>query len=162
MIRNTQKTDWLKIKSIYIDGINTNNATFEKPENLQDYAYWISSKIEESCFVLDDENDILGWAALSPVSSRCVYSGVAEVSVYVSPFYSGQGNGSKLLSTLVEYAENNNIWTMQAGIFPENISSIKLHKKFGFRQVGVREKIGKLNGEWRDTILFERRSKLIL
>lgn len=153
---------WNEIREIYKRGIETKNATFETVDNLQDYAYWLSSKIEDSCFVYSIEDTIAGWAALSRVSSRCVYSGVAEVSVYIDPEKSGNGLGSILLNALIEYSENNNIWTLQAGIFPENNGSIALHEKFGFRKVGYREKIGKMDGMWRDTLLFERRSTKII
>lgn len=162
MLRKSKPLDWDKIKAIYINGINTHNATFERVENIKDYAYWISSKIEESCFVYELDDEVVGWASLSPVSSRCVYSGVAEISVYVDPTVGGRGIGSQLLSTIIDYAEQNNIWTIQAGIFPENESSIALHQKFGFRKVGYREKIGQMDGIWRDNVFFERRSKTIV
>jgi len=161
MLMIANLSHWNEIKAIYIEGIKTNNATFESVENLKDYTHWVSTKIKNACFVIEVENKVVGWSALSPVSSRCVYQGVAEVSVYVSRTMTGRGIGNMLLAALIDYAENNNIWTVQAGIFPENIASIALHRKFGFREVGYREKIGKMNGKWRDTILFERRSKLI-
>jgi len=161
MLMTANPSHWNEIKTIYIEGIKTNNATFESVENLKDYAHWVGTKIKNACFVAEVENRVVGWSALSPVSSRCVYQGVAEVSVYVSRTMTGRGIGNKLLAALIDYAENNNVWTVQAGIFPENIASIALHRKFGFREVGYREKIGKMNGKWRDTILFERRSKLI-
>ncbi|HEY6976388.1 MAG TPA: GNAT family N-acetyltransferase, partial [Chitinophagaceae bacterium] len=101
-----------------------------------------------------------GWAALSPVSSRAVYKGVAEVSIYVSEKYRGQKIGTKLLEKLIVESEKENLWTLQARIFPENIGSLKIHKGLGFREVGYREKIGKMNGVWRDIILLERRSKV--
>jgi len=162
MVRKAKPLDWDKIKAIYINGINTQNATFERVENIKDYASWISSKIEDSCFVVEFDKEVVGWASLSPVSSRCVYSGVAEVSVYVDPTVGGKGIGSRLLGALVDYAENHNIWTIQSGIFPENESSIALHQKFGFRKVGYREKIGKMDGVWRDNVFFERRSTTIV
>lgn len=104
---------------------------------------------------------VLGWAALSPVSSRCVYAGVAEVSIYVSQSSQGKGIGSKLLKSLIEISEQHGYWTLQSGIFPENVASPKLHSKHGFRQVGRRERIGKMDGVWRDTILLERRSSKV-
>jgi phosphinothricin acetyltransferase len=103
---------------------------------------------------------IVGWAALSPVSARSVYAGVAEVSVYIAGEWHGKGIGRALLETLVNESERNGIWTLQASIFPENIASISLHKSWGFREVGTRERIGKMKDAWRDTILLERRSKL--
>lgn len=162
MIRELQETDWSSVKSIYIQGIKTNNATFECPSNVPDYQEWRRYKIEDACFVLEKEDTIKGWSALSPVSDRCVYAGVAEVSVYVDLVAQGNGFGHSLLQTLVEYADTHNIWTLQAGIFPENKGSIALHQKVGFREVGYREKIGQLNGKWRDVLLFERRSTIII
>ncbi|MFT5916662.1 MAG: L-amino acid N-acyltransferase YncA [Bacteroidia bacterium] len=111
--------------------------------------------------VAEIDTIIVGWFALSPVSSRCVYGGVAEVSVYVANDFSGQQIGTKLLEKLIEESEKNGIWTLQAGIFPENKGSLKIHTKLGFREIGYREKIGKMDGVWRDTILLERRSNKI-
>lgn len=162
MLRNATSSDWDNIKAIYIEGMNTNSATFEVPGNLKDYSYWMDSRIADACFVLELEGKVVGWSSLSPVSSRCVYSGVAEVSVYVDPRAQRKGVGSRLLGALVEYAENNNIWTLQAGVFPDNESSIALHQKFKFRKIGYREKIGKRNNVWRDNIILERRSTTIL
>ena len=104
---------------------------------------------------------MLGWAAISKVSDRCVYGGVAEVSVYVSTNARGKGIGSALLSELIRESEANNIWTLTAGIFPENKSSIHIHEKAGFKILGRRERIGKMNGKWRDTLLLERRSNIV-
>jgi len=107
------------------------------------------------------ENDeVAGWAALTPVSGRCVYAGVAEISVYIDERYRGRGIGKILLQHLISESESHNIWTLQAGIFPENISSLKIHESLGFRKVGYREKIGQLKGIWRDTVLLEKRSPL--
>ena len=161
MILQANSSHWDAISAIYQEGIRTNDATFESAGNLKDYAHWISSKIADACFVFLFEDEVVGWSALSPVSSRCVYSGVAEVSVYVRQNRTSQGIGSALLTALIEYAEHHAIWTVEAGIFPENTASIALHQKLGFRQVGYREKIGKMNGRWRDTYLFERRSTSI-
>lgn len=102
---------------------------------------------------------VLGWAALSPVSSRCVYAGVAEVSIYIDAAHRGKGVGSLLMQALIAESEAQGIWTLQAGIFPENIPSTELHLRSGFRQIGIREKIGKMGDRWRDTALLERRSK---
>jgi L-amino acid N-acyltransferase YncA len=114
----------------------------------------------EHC-VAEIDNEIVGWAALTAVSGRCVYAGVAEVSVYISNNYRGQKIGTKLLDKLIAESENEKLWTLQAGIFPENIASLKIHEDLGFRKIGHREKIGKMNGIWRDTVLLERRSKVI-
>jgi phosphinothricin acetyltransferase len=108
-----------------------------------------------------DAGEVLGWAALSAVSSRCVYAGVAEVSVYVAPAAWGQGVGKRLLQTLVDSSEAEDIWTLQAGIFPENEASVKLHERCGFRVVGRRERLGQQNGHWRDVLFLERRSQTV-
>ncbi len=162
MIKKTVKEYWEQIKLIYTEGINTHNATFETPENITTYENWIKSKVADSVIVRIDGDEIIAWAGLSKVSDRCVYGGVAEVSVYVSSKAQGKGIGSELMQQLIKFAENNNIWTLQAGIFPENKASIYLHEKFGFRIVGTREKLGKLKGVWRDVVLLERRSKTII
>jgi phosphinothricin acetyltransferase len=156
--------DWGQVRSIYLDGIATGNATFEAESPGWDD--WDSSHIQECRLVARAGNTILGWAGLSPVSSRCVYSGVAEISVYVATKYQRIGVGGKLLAALIEASENNGIWTLQAGIFPENIDSINLHKRYGFRDVGRMEKLSKMTygphkGAWRDVILLERRSKSV-
>ncbi len=163
MIRKAYIYDWTQIKEIYNEGIETDNATFETVSSISENSEeWFSKKIDNSIFVADENNEIIGWAALSPVSDRCVYGGVGEVSVYVKSSAQGKGLGNKLLNKLIEFAEQNNVWTLQAGIFPENETSIKLHEKCGFRIVGVREKLGQLKGIWRDVVLMERRSKTIL
>jgi L-amino acid N-acyltransferase YncA len=149
--------DWGKVKEIYLEGIATGNATFQK--EVPSWEDWNNSHMSECRIVARSESEILGWAALSPVSSRCVYVGVAEVSVYVSQISKGKGIGSILLNSLIQKSEENGIWTLQSGIFPENVSSLKVHYKNGFREVGRRERIGKMDGVWRDTILVERRSK---
>ncbi len=104
---------------------------------------------------------MIGWAALTPVSGRCVYAGVAEVSVYVDEKFRGKDYGTMLLDALIQESEKNNLWTLQAGIFPENVSSIRIHEELGFREVGYREKIGQLKGVWRNTVLLERRSSKV-
>lgn len=108
-----------------------------------------------------DGGHIVGWAALSPVSGRCVYDGVAEVSVYVAAAARGRGIGKALLNALINASEQAGVWTLQAGIFPENVASIAIHRACGFRKVGVRERLGQRNGVWRDVILLERRSPAI-
>jgi phosphinothricin acetyltransferase len=151
--------DWEAVKQIYEEGIATGNATFQ--QQAPDWEEWNKDHLPFSRIIAKEDGAILGWAALTPVSGRCVYAGVAEVSVYVSDKARGKGLGKKLLQKLIEESEANNIWTLQAGIFPENIASIKIHEACGFRTLGTRERIGQMNGRWRDTILMERRSKII-
>jgi len=157
-IRILTPDDWDAVRAIYLDGIATGQATFETQAPSR--AEWNGSHLPVPRLVATSENRVLGWAALSPVSSRAVYAGVAEVSVYVDSDSRGKGVGKALLSALVAESEKNAIWTLQASIFPENVASIALHKMCSFREVGRRERIGNMNGVWRDTVLLERRSKL--
>jgi phosphinothricin acetyltransferase len=148
--------DWGQVRSIYLEGIATGTATFET--DAPDWETWNGNHLSVGRLVARDGDSVIGWAALSAVSRRRVYSGVAEVSVYVAASARGRGIGKLLLVSLVKEAEENGLWTLQAGIFPENQASIDLHKACGFREVGRRERIGKLNGVWRDVVLMERRS----
>ena len=155
--------DWEQVRAIYIEGIATGHATFEA--EAPEWEKWDSAHLAEPRSVARVGSSIAGWAALSRVSPRSVYSGVAEVSIYVGAKYRGQGIGDALLAALVDASEKKGIWTLQAGIFPENISSINLHQKYGFRELGRREKVGKMTfgklaGTWRDVVLMERRSKV--
>lgn len=150
---------WPAVKDIYEEGIRTGNATFQ--QSAPEWEEWNGSHVPHSRIVAWIANEIAGWAALTPVSGRCVYAGVGEVSVYVAEKFRGQKIGNALLQELIKQSESNNIWTLQAGIFPENKSSIKIHEANGFRTVGYREKIGQMNGVWRDTVLLERRSNVI-
>lgn len=151
--------DWESVADIYKQGIDTGNATFQ--QDIPAWSEWDKAHLPFCRIVAVWENEIAGWAALTPVSGRCVYAGVAEVSVYVSNKYRGQKIGARLLDKLIAESERENLWTLQAGIFPENKPSIKIHENLGFRQVGYREKIGKMNGVWRDTVLLERRSRTV-
>jgi phosphinothricin acetyltransferase len=151
--------DWESVLRIYQEGIATGNATFET--SAPNGTAWNKAHMEKHRFVAEIDGKIAGWVALTPVSSRCVYAGVAEVSVYVGSNYQGRKVGSALLGKLISDTEAENIWTLQAGIFPENAASIALHEKQGFRQIGYREKVGKMNGVWRNVLLLERRSKVI-
>ena len=151
--------DWDQVRAIYLQGIATGNATFET--SAHDWATWDRGHLPFCRMVFRDSGLIVGWCALGPVSSRQVYAGVAEVSVYVADLARGKGVGRALLAALVVEAERCGIWTLQAGIFPENIASIALHKAFGFREVGLRERIGKLHRVWRDVVLLERRSRTV-
>ena len=149
---------WPAVREIYGQGITTGNATFET--ELPNWEKWDSSHRKDCRLVAvetSNQQNVLGWAALSPVSSRHVYRGVAEVSVYVGSSARGRGVGKALLQALIRESEAAGIWTLQAGIFPENTASITLHKSCGFREVGVRQKIGTLKGVWRDVLLLERR-----
>jgi L-amino acid N-acyltransferase YncA len=157
-IEQMVERDWPAVRAIYEEGINTGNATFEKSP--PEWASWDAGHLRVCRLVARSGDDVLGWAALSSVSSRCVYAGVAEVSVYVARQAQGRGIGTKLLTSLVEASEREGIWTLQAGIFPENIPSVELHKHHGFRIVGTREKIGSMDGRWRDVLLLERRTKV--
>lgn len=150
---------WEEVAKIYLEGIETGMATFEK--QIPNWADWDKNHLKACRIVGLLNSKAVGWAALSAVSSRCVYGGVGEVSVYVSQNYRGYKIGEILLRKLIYLSEQNGLWTIQSGIFPENISSIKLHEKVGFRRIGYREKIGKLDGIWKDNIILERRSNLV-
>jgi phosphinothricin acetyltransferase len=155
--------DWPAVAAIYREGIATGHATFAAFPPAT-FAEWNQGKVTGSCVTSRNaQGAITGWACLSPVSERCVYAGVAEVSVYVSAAARGQGVGDALMHELVARSDVAGIWTLQAGIFPENASSLALHRRHGFREVGRRERIGKMThgplvGQWRDTLLLERRS----
>lgn len=154
-----QAADWQQVKRIYEEGIETGNATFQT--SAPEWDEWNTSHLEHSRIIARENENLLGWAALTPVSGRCVYAGVAEVSVYVSNKARGRGLGKQLLQKLIEESEANGVWTLQAGIFPENLASIKIHEANGFRIFGTRERLGKMNGVWRDNLQLERRSKIV-
>ena len=158
-IDTLQASHWEAVRSIYLEGIATGDATFET--DAPDWETWDRDHLSFGRLVARHDLSILGWAALSPASRRRVYEGVAEVSVYVAAAARGMGVGRSLLVALIEEAERNGIWTLQAGIFPENLVSIALHKSCGFREVGRRARIGLLRGVWRDVILLERRSRTV-
>jgi L-amino acid N-acyltransferase YncA len=151
--------DWERVRSIYLEGISSGNSTFET--EAPSWEKWHEAHLEIARLVIRDGDKILGWAALSPVSKRSVYRGVAELTVAVTESARGKGIGRALLEALIQESERNGIWTLQAAIFPENTASVKLHLRCGFREVGRRERIAMLNGVWRDTLLFERRSKSV-
>lgn len=162
-----QPEHWPAVREIYREGIATGNATFET--ELPDWAKWDSSHRKDCRLVAmaplgspaSAQVTVLGWAALSQVSIRRVYAGVAEVSVYVAAAARGRGLGKALLQAAVQQSESNGTWTLQAGVFPENTASLSLHKSCGFREVGVRRRIGKLGSIWRDVTLLERRSSKV-
>jgi L-amino acid N-acyltransferase YncA len=148
--------DWPDVARIYEEGIETGNATFET--RVPEWEEWDAGHLETCRLVMEEDGVILGWAALSPVSRREVYRGVAEHSVYVAEVARGRGVGTGLLGSLLEVSEKEGFWTLQTAIFPENETSISLHEKHGFRVVGVRERLGRHRGRWRDVVLMERRS----
>lgn len=151
---------WPEVRAVYLQGLATGDATFET--EAPEWERWDASHLR-ACrlVVLAGDGLVAGWAALSPVSAREVYAGVAEVSVYVGEGFRGRGLGRALLEGLVRESEPAGIWTLQASIFPENVASVALHKACGFREVGRRERVGRLHGRWRDTILLERRSQAV-
>ena len=152
-------SDWEQVRAIYLEGLREGNSTFET--QAPSWEAWDEAHLKSPRLVMRADDKVLGWAALSPVSRRSVYSGVAELTIYVTESERGKGTGRALREQLIEESEQAGIWTLQASIFPENVASIELHLKCGFREVGRRESIAKLNGVWRDTILFERRSKRV-
>lgn len=148
--------DWPRVRVIYEEGLATGEASFETAA--PGWPEWDAAHLQSCRLVARDGGEVVGWAALSPVTDRCAYAGVAEVSVCVAAAARGRGVGKALLTGLVEASERAGIWTLQAGIFPENRASIAVHEAAGFRRVGVRERLGKLAGAWRDVELLERRS----
>ncbi|MGB6150881.1 MAG: N-acetyltransferase family protein [Pricia sp.] len=158
-VRPMTSEDWKAVANIYSEGIDTGFATFET--KVPTYEIWDKAHMKSCRVVATAEGLVIGWGALSPVSSRCVYGGVAEVSVYVGKNAWGKGIGRLLMETLISESEKQGLWTLQSGIFPENSGSIRLHEKVGFRYIGKRERVGKLHGVWKDNLLFERRSSVI-
>jgi L-amino acid N-acyltransferase YncA len=156
MIAALRPEDWPAVRSIYEEGIATGDATFET--EVPGWEEWDATHLHEHRLVAWRGDEIVGWAAVVPVSGRCAYAGVAEHSVYVSAAARGQGVGRHLLEALVASTEQAGIWTLQSGIFPENSVSLRLHEACGFRIVGIRERLGRHQGRWRDVILLERRS----
>ncbi len=157
-----QSVDYPSVSRIFTQGIETGNATYDTSAAV--WEDWDAKHLMHSRWVVKSANEgsVLGWAALSPVSSRVVFSGVAELSIYVDTDYLGKGMGNALMEAVVASSEENGIWMLQSGIFPENQASIGMHEKFGFRLVGRRERIGKMaNGVWRDIVLLERRSLIV-
>lgn len=151
--------DWQAVRAIYLEGIATRNATFET--DAPDWEKWDRGHRLDCRLVARRGDQVVGWVALSPVSGRCVYAGVASLSIYVAEAARGQGVGKALLQALIEASEQQGIWTLETGIFPENAASLALHKACGFRKVGRRERLGQMDGVWRDVILLERRSQVV-
>lgn len=152
-------SDWQDVRAIYVEGIATGNATFET--EAPTWEKWELSHLSFGRLVARSSNSVVGWTALSQVSDRCCYRGVAEISIYIGARQQRQGLGASLLQAVIEASERNGVWTLQAGIFPENLASLALVNKCGFREVGRRERLGKRDGVWRDVILLERRSSKV-
>jgi L-amino acid N-acyltransferase YncA len=156
-IRELRPGDWSEVSRIYAEGIATRNATFET--EVPRWDDWNAAHLASHRLVAVVEGEVVGWIALAPVSKRACYRGVAEVSAYVAEEARGRGIGAALLERLIESAEASGIWTLETGVFPENAPSLALLKRFGFRKVGVRERVAQQNGVWRDVVLMERRSQ---
>jgi L-amino acid N-acyltransferase YncA len=154
-VRPLVSSDWPAVAAVFAEGIATGDATFET--TVPTWEDWNAGHLPEHRFVAELGGEIAGWIAVVPYSSRAAYRGVGEESVYVTERARGQGVGRALLSTLIASARDGGLWTLQAGVFPENEPSLALHRSLGFREVGVRERIGQLNGTWRDVVLLELR-----
>ena len=158
-IEPLRESDWEEVRSIYAEGITTGNATFET--QAPTWEHWDAGHVQSCRLVTRRGGSVVAWAALSKVSDRCVYAGVAEVSIYVAVAARSAGVGRALLTALIAAAEREGIWTLQAGVFPENTASLAICKRCGFREVGRRERLGQLQGVWRDVLLLERRSAVV-
>lgn len=151
--------NYSSVARIYLDGIATGNATFET--TVPTFEDWDKDHLPFGRIIAEQNQNIIGWAALSKVSNRKAYCGVAEVSIYLAPYFQGKGFGTKILNELISISETNQIWSLYCGIMSDNRASLSLHKKCGFREIGYREKIAQLHGVWRDNIIMERRSKIV-
>ena len=158
-VRDLRPGDWPEVARIYAEGIQTGNATFET--EIPSWQAWDAAHLDEHRFVAERDGRVVGWVALAPVSSRCCYAGVAEISAYVAEQARSQGVGRELLATAIESSERAGIWTLQTGVFPENEPSLGLLQRFGFRALGTQERIGRLHGVWRNVVLLERRSEVV-
>jgi L-amino acid N-acyltransferase YncA len=157
-IRALRPDDWPEVARIFEEGIGTGDATFETA--VQSWEAWDAAHLAEHRLVVTLDGTVVGWAALQPYSSRACYAGVAEHSIYIAERFRGLGFGRQLLGALIASSERGGIWTLQSGVFPENEASLALHTALGFRVVGVRERIGRVRGAWRDVLLLERRSEV--
>ena len=155
-IEKLTEKHWPEVRAIYEGGLATGNANFS--HEVPDWDEWDKTHVKNCRLVATENSEVLGWAALTAIADNCVFAGVAEVSVYIAENSRGKGIGKQLLSDLIERSEKHNFWTLESRIFVENFASIKIHEENGFRIVGSRERIGQLNGVWRDTLLLERRS----
>jgi phosphinothricin acetyltransferase len=158
-VRQMTESDWPAVAAIYAEGLDTGDATFE--ETIPTWQEFDSSHTPDCRLVAETDGCLLGWAVLSPASHRPVYRGVAELSIYVKASARGRGIGRILLAAIIEASEQAGYWTLQAGIFPENAASLTLHQHGGFRMVGYQERLGQMNGRWRDVVLLERRSPIV-
>lgn len=157
-IRDLRPLDWPEVARIFDEGIRTGAATFEV--EVPSWKAWDATHLAEHRLVVTLDGEVVGWAALSPVSDRACYAGVAEHSIYIAERLRGLGFGRQLLGALIASSERGGIWTLQSGIFPENVASLALHASLGFRVVGVRERLGRAHDGWRDVLLLERRSEV--
>lgn len=158
-LRPLVSDDYPRVRQIYLEGIATGHATFET--TAPDWEGWDRKFLKPCRLVAEADGRVVGWAGVTPVSDRCVYGGVGEVAVYVAAEARGRGVGTRLLEALTRASEEAGLWTLQAGIFPENAGSVRIHEKCGFRVLGTRERLGKLGDRWRDVLLLERRSRVV-
>jgi phosphinothricin acetyltransferase len=158
-VRVLRSGDWPEVARIFAEGIATGNATFEA--EVPSWEAWDAAHLPEHRLVAERDGRVVGWIGLAPVSARSCYAGVAEVSAYVGEEARGEGVGAELLAAVIESSERAGIWTLQTGVFPENAASFGLLRRFGFRVVGIQERIGRLHGAWRDVVLLERRSEVV-
>ena len=156
MIRNLHNFDADAVLDIYQQGLDTGEASFET--DAPDWTSWNSKYLPQCRLVWEQDGQVTGWGALAAVSARDCYRGVAEVSIYVASAAAGRGIGNQLMAALVEASEENGIWSLYSSIFPENLATLKLHLRHGFRKVGTRERIAQQFGRWRNTLILERRS----
>jgi phosphinothricin acetyltransferase len=159
VFRQMMPSDWQAVAQIYKEGIDTGNATFQT--EIPTWEEWDRGHLKICRIVAEINNKVVGWVSLLAVSNRPVFTGVAEVSIYISAQHRGQKIGHQLLKQVIAESETNNIWLLHSGIFRENSSSIKIHESLGFRNMGYREKMGKMNGVWRDVLILERRSRIV-
>jgi L-amino acid N-acyltransferase YncA len=155
LIRPLEPADYPAVADVFAEGIATGRATFEM--RVPTWEEWDAGHLPDHRFVAELDGEVAGWAAVVPYSRRAVYRGVGEESVYVAERSRGRGVGRALLEALIESARAGGLWTLQAGVFPDNLASLELHRRLGFREVGVRERIGQLDGVWRDVVLLELR-----
>lgn len=156
--RPMTRGDWPRVAAIFKEGIETHNATYDR--DIPSWEQWNADHFPQCRIIVDVNGEIAGWAALLPISNRYVFRGVAELSIYLSCKFINRQIGRRLLAHIIDESEKAGFWMLQSGIFPENKASLRIHEKTGFRLVGRRERIGKMDGIWRDIVLLERRSKI--